>query len=83
MVVILWRWFVRGAAENVSKSLSRHDNPVSVHLLDTDILIDFLRGRAEARPLLGRYHGAADPPDTLHLIPLLLCGEGSNPSSLE
>ena len=28
---------------------------MAVHLLDTDLLIDFLRGRAEARALLGSY----------------------------
>ena len=33
---------------------------MAVHLLDTDIRIDFLRGRAEARNLLGRYQTAAD-----------------------
>jgi predicted nucleic acid-binding protein len=35
---------------------------VAVHLLDTDILIDFLRGRGEARTFLGRYEAAAEPP---------------------
>jgi len=35
---------------------------VAFHLLDTDILIDFVRGRAEARTLLGQYQAAADPP---------------------
>jgi predicted nucleic acid-binding protein len=35
---------------------------VAVHLLDTDILIDFLRGRGEARALLRRYEAAAEPP---------------------
>ncbi|MHB8653242.1 MAG: PIN domain-containing protein [Terriglobia bacterium] len=35
---------------------------MAVHLLDTDILIDFLRGRAEARALLRRYEAAAEPP---------------------
>jgi predicted nucleic acid-binding protein len=35
---------------------------VAVHLLDTDILIDFLRGRAQARAFLGGYQGAAAPP---------------------
>lgn len=33
-----------------------------VYLLDTDILIDFLRGRAEARALLTRYEAAAEQP---------------------
>ena len=35
---------------------------MAVHLLDTDILIDFLRGRGEARAFLGRYEAAAEPP---------------------
>lgn len=35
---------------------------MAVHLLDTDILIDFLRGRGEARLLLRRYETAAEPP---------------------
>ncbi len=35
---------------------------MAVHLLDTDILIDFLRGRAEARAFLGRYEAATEPP---------------------
>jgi len=35
---------------------------VAVHLLDTDILIDFLRGRGDARAFLGRYEAAAEPP---------------------
>jgi hypothetical protein len=35
---------------------------VAVQLLDTDILIDFLRGRGEARAFLDRYEAAAEPP---------------------
>lgn len=35
---------------------------MAVHLLDTHILIDFLRGRAEARALLRRYEAAAELP---------------------
>ena len=35
---------------------------MAVHLLDTDILIDFLRGRREARVFLGRYAAVAEPP---------------------
>ncbi|HLY60685.1 MAG TPA: type II toxin-antitoxin system VapC family toxin [Terriglobia bacterium] len=35
---------------------------MAIHLLDTDILIDFLRGRKEARLLLLQYEAAADPP---------------------
>ena len=35
---------------------------MAVHLLDTDILIDFLRGRGEARAFLGRYEAAAELP---------------------
>jgi predicted nucleic acid-binding protein len=35
---------------------------VAAHLVDTDILIDFLRGRVEARALLARYEAAAEPP---------------------
>ena len=35
---------------------------MAVHLLDTDILIDFLRGREEARAFMGRYEAAAEPP---------------------
>ena len=32
------------------------------HLLDTDILIDFLRGRSQARAFLGGYKAGADRP---------------------
>ncbi|MGO9270131.1 MAG: hypothetical protein ACLQOO_07735 [Terriglobia bacterium] len=35
---------------------------MAVHLLDADILIDFLRGRAEVRAFLLRYEAAAEPP---------------------
>jgi hypothetical protein len=35
---------------------------VAIHLLDTDILIDFLRGRGEARAFLDRYETASEPP---------------------
>lgn len=35
---------------------------MAVHLLDTDILIDFLRGRREARAFLDQYQAAAEPP---------------------
>jgi len=35
---------------------------MAIHLLDTDVLIDFLRGRAEARAFLSRYETAAEPP---------------------
>ncbi len=35
---------------------------MAVHLLDTDILIDFLRGRGEARAFLDRYEAAASRP---------------------
>jgi hypothetical protein len=35
---------------------------VAVHLLDTDILVDFLRGLGEGRTFLGRYEVAAEPP---------------------
>jgi hypothetical protein len=35
---------------------------VAIHLLDTDILIDLLRGRGEARAFLGRYEATAEPP---------------------
>ena len=35
---------------------------MAIHLLDTDILIDFLRGRGEARAFLHRYEAAAEPP---------------------
>ena len=55
------RWFAPGVAENVSRAFWA-DNRVAVHLLDTDILIDFLRGREEARAFMGRYEAAAEPP---------------------
>ena len=35
---------------------------MAVHLLDTDILIDFLRGRGEACVLLSQYEAGAEPP---------------------
>jgi hypothetical protein len=35
---------------------------VAVHLVDTDILIDFLRGRGDARAFLGRFEAAAERP---------------------
>ena len=35
---------------------------MAIHLLDTDILIDFLRGHRDARAFLGRYMAAAEAP---------------------
>lgn len=35
---------------------------MAIHLLDTDILIDFLRGRKEARLFLRQYEAAPEPP---------------------